>query len=108
PPGAPPCPATCPDPDPEPRGPAATQRAALHAAATAPRPRTPDTCTTRAGEAPATLHHSILSMLGPSPVAEDQIIRDLDAPTQTVLAALVALEIEGRIARLPGAMLQRA
>lgn len=107
PPGAQAAPATCPGPDRKPRGPSATPGAPLHATTAARSDRAPDTCATRADDAPGALRRSILSMLGPSPVAEDQIIRDLGAPTQTVLAALVALEIEGRIARLPGAMLQR-
>ncbi|MEM8656371.1 MAG: DNA-processing protein DprA [Pseudomonadota bacterium] len=54
------------------------------------------------------LHQQILSRLGPSPLAEDQLIRDLGAPTSTVAPALVELELEGSIDRAPGGLLTRA
>lgn len=50
----------------------------------------------------------ILTLLGPSPVAEDQLIRDLDLPVATVTPELVALEVEGRILRHPGGMVALA
>ncbi|MBY5931873.1 DNA-processing protein DprA [Tateyamaria omphalii] len=56
----------------------------------------------------AALHQQILSRLGPSPVAEDQLIRDLGAPTATVAPALVELELDGSIDRAPGGLLTRA
>lgn len=56
----------------------------------------------------AALHLSILQRLGPSPVAEDQLIRDLAVPTGTVAPALVELELDGRISRSPGGLLSRA
>ncbi len=55
----------------------------------------------------AGLHLSILSRLGPSPVAEDQLIRDLQAAPATVAPALVELEMEGQIMRSPGGLLSR-
>ncbi len=55
----------------------------------------------------AALHGQILSRLGPSPVAEDQLIRDMDSPAQRVAPALVTLELEGRIHRQPGGLLSR-
>ena len=55
----------------------------------------------------ATLHREILSRLGPSPVAEDQLIRDLGAPAADVAPALVDLELEGQISRKPGGLLAR-
>ncbi|WP_147108453.1 DNA-processing protein DprA [Tateyamaria sp. syn59] len=56
----------------------------------------------------AALHQQILSRLGPSPLAEDQLIRDLGAPTATVAPALVELELDGSIDRAPGGLLTRA
>ncbi len=55
----------------------------------------------------AALHDRILSRLGPSPLAEDQLIRDLAAPAQSIAPALVHLELEGRITRQPGGLLSR-
>ncbi|MCP3972127.1 MAG: DNA-protecting protein DprA [Rhodobacteraceae bacterium] len=54
------------------------------------------------------LHRDILARLGPSPVAEDQLIRDLGVPAGTVSPELVTLELEGRIARQPGGLLALA
>ncbi|MCB2115315.1 MAG: DNA-processing protein DprA [Rhodobacteraceae bacterium] len=51
------------------------------------------------------LHRAILDRLGPSPVAEDQLIRDLAAPAASIAPELVALELEGRIQRHPGGLL---
>jgi DNA processing protein len=55
----------------------------------------------------AALHEQILNRLGPSPLAEDQLIRDLAAPAQSIAPALVHLELEGRITRQPGGLLSR-
>ena len=55
----------------------------------------------------AALHQEILSRLGPSPTAEDQLIRDLAAPAQQVSSALTELELEDEIIRQPGGMLSR-
>ncbi len=55
----------------------------------------------------ADLHRKILSCLGPSPVAEDQLIRDLEVPAALVTPELVALELEGRILRQAGGLLSR-
>ena len=55
----------------------------------------------------AALHGQILTRLGPSPLPEDQLIRDLDRGAQTVSPALVSLELEGQIDRQPGGMLSR-
>lgn len=54
------------------------------------------------------LHSRILDRLGPSPVAEDQLIRDLGLPTAHVAPALVHLELDGLILRQPGGLLSRA
>jgi DNA processing protein len=45
---------------------------------------------------------AILSLLGPGPVAEDQLIRDLGRPPRAVAQALAVLELAGRITRGPG------
>ncbi|MCF1707273.1 DNA-processing protein DprA [Tabrizicola sp. J26] len=55
----------------------------------------------------ARLHSRILDRLGPSPLAEDQLIRDLDLPAAHVTSELVTLELEGRVLRQPGGLLSR-
>ncbi len=56
----------------------------------------------------AALHDQILRRLGPSPLAEDQLIRDLAAPAQAVAPVLVDLELEGLIVRHAGGLLALA
>lgn len=51
------------------------------------------------------LHKSILSKLGPNPVTEDQLIRDLGRPTAEVSSEISALELDGKIKRDPGGLL---
>lgn len=53
------------------------------------------------------LHRQILARLGPSPLAEDQLIRDIAAAPEQLGSALVDLELEGRIARQPGGLLAK-
>ncbi|SFE58316.1 DNA protecting protein DprA [Sulfitobacter brevis] len=55
----------------------------------------------------ADLHKRILSLLGASPIAEDQLIRDLRAPAAEVAPALMDLELEGHVIRRPGGLLTR-
>lgn len=55
----------------------------------------------------ATLHAMILDRLAPSPLAEDQLIRDLAADAQSVAPALLDLELDGRIQRHPGGLITR-
>ena len=55
----------------------------------------------------AALHGRILDRLGPSPLAEDQLIRDLAEPASVIAPELVALELEGRIHRAAGGLLSR-
>jgi DNA processing protein len=87
--------------------------APLHAAAAAtpPRPRVlPDTLGlhgARAAPDTLALHRMILDRLGPSPLAEDQLIRDLALPAAALAPALLFLELEGRIERQPGGLLAR-
>ncbi len=51
------------------------------------------------------LHGMILDRLGPSPLAEDQLIRDLALPVADVAPELLSLELEGRIRRQAGGLL---
>ncbi|WP_170332735.1 DNA-processing protein DprA [Ruegeria arenilitoris] len=53
----------------------------------------------------AALHSEILARLGPSPIAEDQLIRDIAATAGEIGPALVDLELDGRIQRQPGGLL---
>ena len=62
----------------------------------------------RAPHTTADLHRQILDRLGPSPVAEDQLIRDLAASAHNVSPVLVDLELEGRIKRQAGGLLALA
>lgn len=56
----------------------------------------------------AELHTHILSHLGPSPVAEDQLIRDLNIAAADAAPALVHLELQGKINRQSGGLLSLA
>ncbi|MBO9444357.1 DNA-processing protein DprA [Ruegeria sp. R14_0] len=53
----------------------------------------------------APLHQEILARLGPSPMAEDQLIRDIAATAGEIGPALIDLELDGRIQRQPGGLL---
>ncbi|MCB2130391.1 MAG: DNA-processing protein DprA [Rhodobacteraceae bacterium] len=55
----------------------------------------------------AALHRQILDRLGPSPVSEDQLIRDLALPASAVAPELTTLELEGRVHRHAGGLLSR-
>jgi DNA processing protein len=55
----------------------------------------------------ATLHTEILSRLGPAPIAEDQLLRDIKAAAADVAPVLVDLELEGKISRQAGGLLAR-
>lgn len=56
----------------------------------------------------AELHDLILQRLGPSPVAEDQLIRDLGTDSTTVAPAIVTLELDGKITRQSGGLIALA
>ncbi len=58
----------------------------------------PRQSTTVQGDLPAL----ILSLLSPSPIAEDLVIRESGAPVPQVLQTLTELELDNRIERLPG------
>ncbi len=55
----------------------------------------------------AALHNMILSRLGPAPIAEDQLLRDIAAPATSVAPVLVDLELDGKITRQAGGLLAR-
>lgn len=56
----------------------------------------------------ASLSRLILDRLGSSPVAEDQVLRDLGISVGAGAPALLSLELEGRMLRHPGGLLSRA
>ena len=56
----------------------------------------------------AALHSLILDRLGPTPLAEDQLIRDLGGRSADLAPALVDLELSGDILRQPGGLVSRA
>ncbi len=71
-----------------------------------------EVCQTDTGEPPKAtipealdLSRKILSLLSPTPIPEDQLIRELNLPTQTISGELLALELEGKLARQSGGML---
>ncbi len=55
----------------------------------------------------ALLHSMILSRLGPSPLAEDQLMRDLKVTSAELSPEILTLELDGRILRQPGGLLSR-
>lgn len=76
-----------------------------------PEPRLPPLPGPEAPQRPlkdmAVLHSMILSRLGSSPLAEDQLLRDLRLTPAQLAPELLTLELEGRIARHPGGLLAR-
>lgn len=61
-----------------------------------------------AGAGRADLGQQILDRLSPSPVAEDQLIRDLGLSAQVIMPELLVLELAGDLLRHPGGMVSRA
>ncbi len=77
-------------------------------AATAPElPLAPPEPVKKPLRAAARLHDEILSRLGPAPVAEDQLLRDIAAPANKIAPVLIDLELDGKIARQAGGLLSR-
>ncbi|MGL4311750.1 MAG: DNA-processing protein DprA [Paracoccaceae bacterium] len=74
---------------------------------TAVSPSVPVSDTPARSQSEGDLCDLILDLVGPSPVAEDQVLRDLGLPQTEVAPALIALELEGRLHRLPGGLLAR-
>lgn len=61
----------------------------------------------RAEGGPANLEARILARLGPSPIEENLLIRDLGLPSASLAPALLALELSGRVERLAGGRIAR-
>ncbi|MFY0660303.1 MAG: DNA-processing protein DprA [Shimia sp.] len=55
----------------------------------------------------AALHSEILQRLGPSPVSEDQLVRDMVMSSSEVSPVLLDLEMDGKITRLAGGLLSK-
>lgn len=55
----------------------------------------------------AQLHQQILDRLGPSPLHEDELLRDLAVPITMFSPALLDLELQGAVLRAPGGLLSR-
>ena len=55
----------------------------------------------------AALHSVILERLGPAPLAEDQLIRDLRLSPSDVAPALTELELDGQITRQTGGLISK-
>ncbi|WP_412554149.1 DNA-processing protein DprA [Shimia sp. MIT1388] len=55
----------------------------------------------------AALHSEILQRLGPSPISEDQLVRDMVLSPSEVTPALLDLEMHGKITRLAGGLLSK-
>jgi len=55
----------------------------------------------------ADVHGQILARLGPSPLAEDQLIRDLAVAPGLIAQELLSMELEGIIIRSPGGLVSR-
>ena len=58
--------------------------------------------------AAAALHRAILDRLSTAPLAEDQLVRDLNTSSEEVAPALTLLELDGEIERQAGGTLVRA
>jgi DNA processing protein len=55
----------------------------------------------------AALHSQILSRLSASPIAEDQLLRDIKVTATDVAPVLIDLELDGKITRHSGGLLAR-
>jgi DNA processing protein len=49
----------------------------------------------------------ILSRLGPTPIPEDDLIRDLESTAKAMTPALMDLEMDGKVQRRSGGMVCR-
>lgn len=53
------------------------------------------------------LHRKILSLLGPAPTPEEQLLEDLGMTPRRIAPALLFLELDGRLERRPGGVIVR-
>lgn len=51
---------------------------------------------------------TLINLLGPTPVSEDAVIRQMELPTPVVLELLMGLDMQGLIERHPGGLISRA
>ncbi len=58
-------------------------------------------------EPPEKLHKKLLSLLGDAPVDQDTLLRECGAPPDLTLAALMELELAGKVVRTPDGRLER-
>jgi DNA processing protein len=65
-------------------------------------PRQHQVAASRRPAAAEPIQDRLLAALGPAPLAVDELIRECDAPAPDVQAALLELELAGRIDRQPG------
>ena len=72
-----------------------------------PLPLAPEKRAPRSLKEMSGLHQQILNRLGPSPIAEDQLLRDIDERVSSVIPALTDLEMRGQIKRAPGGLISR-
>lgn len=56
----------------------------------------------------ASVTSAILRLLGPTPIHEDMVIRDMGLSAAIISPALVALELDGAVQRHPGGLVSRA
>ena len=87
--------------------PAARPPAPARPASPPARPAPPQPALPRSLRDTAALHRQILDRLSPSPMAEDQLIRDLQTSAHVVAPVLIDLELDGRIRRQSGGLLSR-
>lgn len=71
---------------------------------TAPKPEAPPSTDT---SSPPDLNAAILNLLGPTPIHEDLVIRDMGLSAAIISPALVALELDGAVQRHPGGLVSR-
>ncbi|MGR3571868.1 DNA-processing protein DprA [Brevirhabdus sp.] len=76
-------------------------------ASPAPSPPVPATCPPQGRGQDGRVESTILKHLGPSPVAEDALIRDLGLPAHQVASCLLDLELSGRVQRHSGGLVSR-
>ncbi len=55
----------------------------------------------------AALHREILNRLGPAPLAEDQLIRDMSHAPHLITPVITRMELRGELTRQAGGLLAR-
>lgn len=70
--------------------------------------QTPPQSEAQARPSPQALNAAILRLLGPTPIHEDMVIRDMGLSAAVISPALVALELDGAVQRHPGGLISRA